>query len=37
MPLDNFTFEENDTRLLFTRYGETNFPDKASFILYVQK
>ncbi|HAT8390001.1 Lpg2555 family Dot/Icm T4SS effector hydrolase [Legionella pneumophila serogroup 1] len=37
MPLDNFTFEDNDNRLLFTRYGETNFPDKASFILYIQK
>lgn len=37
MPLDNFTFEENDTRLLLTRYGETNFPDKASFILYIQQ
>ncbi|QEY52077.1 HAD family hydrolase [Legionella longbeachae] len=37
IPLDKFTFEENNTRLLFTRYGETNFPDKASFILYVQE
>ncbi|KTD55579.1 hypothetical protein Lsan_3131 [Legionella santicrucis] len=37
LPLDNFAFDENDTRLLFTRYGETNFLDKASFILYVQK
>ncbi|KTD06556.1 hypothetical protein Lgra_3333 [Legionella gratiana] len=37
MPLDNFMFDEDETRLFFTQYGETNFPDKASFILYVQK
>lgn len=37
LPLDSFMFDENDAGILFTRYGETNFPDKASFMLHVQK